>query len=61
MLRCMSSYFTVLLFVTPRVFVELSAGRLPGQLNVLLSDAGVDYDIVDEMDDVNDDMSDNDV
>lgn len=60
MLPWMSSYF-IFMFSLPHVFIELSAGRLPGQLNVLLSDAGVDYDIVDEMDDVNDDMSDNDV
>lgn len=37
------------------------AGRMPGQLNVLLAEAGVPYDIVHEMDDVNDKLDDVDV
>ena len=37
------------------------AGRLPGHMNVLLAEAKVPYDIVLEMDEVNDDLADVDV
>ncbi len=41
--------------------VLLTLGRMPGQLNVLLAEAGVPYDIVLEMDELNDDFDDTDL